>query len=230
MRPCWSDVVHGGWLTGLKQLHVSLTHCWQRLSTCHLQPWGSYLDAHFSRSNGSPCCPCKQWRTFSPLQLHSTPHFCWQHQNLRASYRMVDKSLLLRLELAWLGVNEREWVCPVGLCGDMFIWCWGLLQGPCMYTHRLSGKGQSACLRAFSTLCLTFFVIFCINRWLYMWLHVIWKILFVCFLVSMHTFTQSNFCVLGFNEYSQSNSGHFSGAWCNIPSHPVVRPLIAKGC
>lgn len=78
-----------------------------------LQPWESYLDAHFNSSNSSPCCQRKQGvglilcNTFPPLHLHTTSHFSLQHQNLRASYGMVDRSLLLRWELAWRGVNER---------------------------------------------------------------------------------------------------------------------------
>ncbi len=33
MRPLWSDVVQGGWLTGWRQLCVCLTHCWCCLTT-----------------------------------------------------------------------------------------------------------------------------------------------------------------------------------------------------
>lgn len=79
-----------------------------------LQPWGNYLDAHFNSSNSSPCCQRKQGvglipcNTFSPLHLNTASHFSLQHQNLRASYGIADRSLLLRRELAWRGVNEWE--------------------------------------------------------------------------------------------------------------------------
>lgn len=120
MRPRWSDVVKGGWLTGSRQLCVCVSVCVNTplaLPAClpdRLQPWGNYLDAHFNSSNSSPCCQRKQGvglipcNTFSPLRPNTASHFSLQHQNLRASYGIADRSLLLRRELAWRGVNEWE--------------------------------------------------------------------------------------------------------------------------
>lgn len=62
-----------------------------------------------------------------------------------------------------------------------------LLQGPCMSTHRLGGKGQSACLRAFRALCLTFFVVFSINRKLYTCGYMKKALVFVLSLENIHT-------------------------------------------
>lgn len=124
---------------------------------------------------------------------------------------MVDKSLLLRWELAWRCVNERAGVLSSS-CRSVWRYVYPELRaapGPLHVRTLPEWQGPVSLPRGIWHSLPDFLCRFCTNRWLYTSTTCDLKAfvcVFSCEYTHIHTVQ-----FLGFHAYSQSNSGRLSG-------------------